>query len=142
MTATQIPPTEPNEKKMPQAMAMIDACRYTIKINYTSVEGLEEEDKALVEKNEWITLKKSKKAEKEVNIKEFIYEFKFWVKDEALVINTVVKSGSREHLSADLLAKYIKEHTSNVDEDAFVDIKREEMYFEKGNKLVPLYNCV
>ncbi|MFR5171065.1 MAG: radical SAM protein, partial [Clostridium paraputrificum] len=58
------------------------------------------------------------------------------------VINTVVKSGSREHLSADLLAKYIKEHTSNVDEDAFVDIKREEMYFEKGNKLVPLYNCV
>ena len=142
MTATQIPPTEPNEKKMPQAMAMIDACRYTIKINYTSVEGLEEEVKALVEKNEWITLKKSKKAEKEVNIKEFIYEFKFWVKDEALVINTVVKSGSREHLSADLLAKYIKEHTSNVDEDAFVDIKREEMYFEKGNKLVPLYNCV
>ena len=106
MTATQIPPTEPNEKKMPQAMAMIDACRYTIKINYTSVEGLEEEVKALFEKNEWITLKKSKKAEKEVNIKEFIYEFKFWVKDEALVINTVVKSGSREHLSADLLAKY------------------------------------
>lgn len=37
MTATQIPPTEPNEKKMPQAMAMIDACRYTIKINYLSL---------------------------------------------------------------------------------------------------------
>ena len=50
MTATQIPPTEPNEKKMPQAMAMIDACRYTIKINYTSVEGLEEEVKSLFER--------------------------------------------------------------------------------------------
>ena len=96
--------------------------------------------KALVEKNEWTTLKKSKKAEKEVNLK-IHYGNEIWVKDEALVINTVVKSGSREHLSADLLAKYIKEHTSNVDEDAFVDIKREEMYF-KGNKLVPLYNCV
>ena len=28
---------------MPQAMAMIDACRYTIKINYVSVASIVEE---------------------------------------------------------------------------------------------------
>lgn len=142
LMATRIPDTLPNEKKMPQAMALIDACRYTIKILYNNVEGLEEEIKNLLDKSQWNAVKKSKKGEKEVDLKTFIYEFKYWVKDNELILNVLIKSGSREHLSADVLAKYIEENTSNANKEAFIDIKREEMYYLKDNKLVPLYNCV
>lgn len=130
-----------NEKKLPQAMALIDACRYTIKIKYNNISTLEKELKELLDKEEWNTIKKSKKGEREVNIKELVYEFKYWVKGEELIINTLIQSGSREHLSADLLISYVKENTSNTDNDAFVDIKREEMYFVKDGKFKPLSNC-
>jgi radical SAM-linked protein len=130
-----------NEKKLPQGMALIDACRYTIKVIYKDVKNLEEEVNALLEKKEWNTIKKSKKGEREVDIRGLVYEFKFWIKDDELVINTLIQSGSREHLSADLLVEYVKLHTSECDSDAFVDIKREEMYFLKNEKFVPLYDC-
>lgn len=141
ISALTIPYVE-GEKKVPQAMAMIDAARYTIKIKYSDVSNLENEMNELLSKPEWNTIKKSKKGEKEVNLKNFIKELNFWIKDEVLVLNTLISTGSREHLSADLLVKYIQENTSNALVDSFVAIKREEMYFYKGDKLVPLYKCV
>ena len=141
ISALAIPYT-PGEKKVPQAMALIDAARYTIKVRYSETAKLEEEMKELVDKAEWITIKKSKKGEREVDIKTLIKELSFWVKDEYLVLNALISTGSREHLSADLLVDYIRNHTSNAVLDSFVDIKREEMYFYKNNKLVPLYKCV
>lgn len=130
------------EKKVPQAMALIDAARYTIKIKYSDVSKLEEEMTKLLEAKEWITIKKSKKGEKEVNLRTFIKDFSFWIKDEYLVLNALISTGSREHLSADLLVSYIQEKTSNAVLDVFVNIKREEMYFYKDEKLVPLYKCI
>ena len=138
ISATAIPYTE-GEKKVPQAMALIDAARYTIKVKYSDLSNLEEEMNKLLETKEWITVKKSKKGEKEVNLRTFIKDFSFWIKDEYLVLNVLISTGSREHLSADLLVSYIQEKTSNAVLDAFVNIKREEMYFYKGDKLVPLY---
>ena len=141
ISALAIPYT-PGEKKVPQAMALIDAARYTIKIKYSDASKLEEEMNNLLEVNEWNTVKKSKKGEKEVNIRAFVKEFSFWIKDGVLVLNVVISTGSREHLSADLLVKYIQEKTSNALKDSFVSIKREVMYFYKNNKLVPLYKCI
>ena len=135
-------PYKEGEKKVPQAMAMIDGARYTIKVKYSDVSSLEEEIKKILQKDEWNIIKKTKKGEKETNIKAMIKEFKFWVKDNSLVMNTLISTGSREHLSADLLVKYIQENTSNAITDSFVDVKREEMYFYKNDKLVPLYKCV
>ncbi|MFW2489986.1 TIGR03936 family radical SAM-associated protein [Clostridium chromiireducens] len=135
-------PYKEGEKKVPQAMALIDAARYTIKIKYSEVSNLEEEVNKLLEFNEWNTVKKSKKGEKEVNIRPLVKEFSFWIKDEFLILNVVISTGSREHLSADLLVSYIQEKTSNALLDSFVNIKREEMYFYKGNKLLPLYKCI
>lgn len=132
---------EINTKKLPQGMALIDACRYTIKIIYKDTKTLEAELKSLLEENDWTTIKKSKKGEREVDIKALVYEFEFSIKGEELVINTLIQSGSREHLSADLLISYIKARTLNVDEEAFVDVKRKEMYFLMDNKLVPLCEC-
>lgn len=132
---------EENTKKLPQGMALIDACRYTIKISYKDTKGLEDELKALLEEEDWTTIKKSKKGEREVNIKTLVYEFEFSIEGEELVINALIQSGSREHLSASLLISYIKERTSNANENAFVDVKREEMYYLMDDKLVPLCKC-
>ena len=62
--------------------------------------------------------------------------------DEYLVLNVLISSGSREHLSPDLLSNYIKENTEGADMEAFVAINREEMYAYKDEKLVPLYKYI
>lgn len=141
ISALAVPYVE-GEKKVPQAMALIDAARYTIKIKYSDVSKLEKEVNKLLEVKEWNTIKKSKKGEKEVDIRSLVKEFSFWIKDEFLILNVIISTGSREHLSADLLVNYIQEKTSNALLDSFVNVKREEMYFYKNNKLTPLYKCI
>lgn len=131
-----------NVKRMPQTMALIDAARYIIKIDLDSEENVEKEVEELLAKPEWNTIKKTKKGEKEADIKPLVNEFKFWVKDGALVINALIATGSRENLSADLLSRYVKENVTNTNKDSFVDIKREEMYVLKGNDLVPIYKAI
>ena len=132
----------PNVKKVPQAMALIDAARYTIKMHYKDLTNFEEEMKSLLDKEAWIMTKRSKKGVKEVDIKPMVHEFIYWIKDDEVVLNVLISSGSREHLAPDLLVKLIQENTTNFDEEAFVEIKREEMYFMKEDVLVPLYKCV
>lgn len=132
----------PNVKKVPQAMALIDAARYTIKMHYKDLTNFEEEMKSLLNKESWIMTKRSKKGVKEVDIKPMVHELKYWIKDDEVVLNVLISSGCREHLAPDLLVKLIQENTTNFDEEAFVEIKREEMYFMKEDALVPLYKCV
>ena len=139
--ATKIPQIE-NVKRVPQAMALIDAARYTIKIKCLDAKRMEESLGELLSKEEFITLKKSKKGEKSVDIKPMIHEIKYWINDDYLVINTLISSGSREHLSPDLLSNYIKENTIGANMEAFVAINREEMYAYKDEKLVPLYKYI
>lgn len=127
-----------NQKKVPQAMALIDACRYTIKIKYDDTSNLENEIRNLLNKEMWKALKKSKKIEKEIDIKALVYDFKYWIKDNFLILNVLLQSGSREHLSAEFFTDYIKNNTTKAS-DYFVDIKREEMYYNKNGKLEPIY---
>ncbi|MGL5150269.1 MAG: TIGR03936 family radical SAM-associated protein [Clostridium sp.] len=142
VTATMIPAPKPNEKKIPQGMALVDAARYTIRMQYENNANLIEEVDSLMKKQEWVMLKKSKKGEKEVDIKPLVQEIKYWEKDNELVINALISSGSRDHLSPDLLATMIAKDTTGFVEDSFVNIKREEMYFLSGKKLLPLYKIV
>lgn len=132
----------PNQKRVPQAMALLDAAKYTMKIKYFNTSKVEEEVRELMGKNDWTMLKKSKKGEKMVNIKPLVHELKHWVKDDHLVVSALISCGSRENLSADLLAEFIKENTTEVNKEAFVEIKREEMYALKNDKLVPLYKYI
>lgn len=125
-------------KKQLQAMALIDGAQYTIKLKCSDLKKAEEELKELNSKAIWETLKKSKSGEKIVDIKPMIKEFRFWVKDDNLVINSLIACGSRENLSAQLLAEYIINNCESCEKDRFVDIKREEMYATKGDKLVTL----
>ena len=71
-----------------------------------------------------------------------IKEMKYWINNDELIINIVVSSGSREHLSPDLVASYIKSNIPEIVEDAFVDIKREEMYVLTDNKYIPIYKFI
>ncbi|MEG0237990.1 MAG: TIGR03936 family radical SAM-associated protein [Clostridium sp.] len=131
-----------NVKRLPQAMALVDASRYTIKIQYNDVSKFEEEMKAFLDKEEWIMLKKSKKGQKEADIKPLVHEMKYWIQDNEVVFNILISSGSRVHLSPDLFVKAIKDNTTNYNEEEFVTIKREEMYLSKEDTFVPLYKCV
>lgn len=131
-----------NVKRLPQAMALIDAANYTIKIQYNDLTNVISELDELVAKETIEVLKKSKKGEKLVDIKPMIKEIKYWTKDDELIVNSLISCGSRENLSPDLLAEVIKSNTSNVKEDSFTEIKRVEMYAYKNNKLVPLYKYI
>lgn len=131
-----------NEKKMPQSMALLDVAEYTIKIKYKDTKKLKDEIEKILEMPEMVTLKKSKKGEKEVNIKLYIKKFQFNIESEFVIIKCMVACGSKENLSADLLANYIINNTSNYKEGSFVDICREEMYVDAKGKLIPMYQFV
>jgi radical SAM-linked protein len=130
---------EEQNKKVFKSMAAIDAAKYTIKIKYNSVEFLNQDMEKLLNTQEWETIKKSKSGESKVNIRSMIEELKYEIADNVLMIHTIVSCGSKENLSAELLAKFIQENTREAKSDAFVDIKREEMYALMKRKLVPLY---
>ena len=138
--AKKIPAPLKNEKKIPPSMALIDAAKYTIIIKYNNTDALSAELDKLFEKSEWITIKKTKKGEKEVDIKKLVKTIEYKIEEDKLVLNCLISCGSRENLSPDLLATFIKSNTTNFVEDGFVEIRREEMYTLQNDKLVELYN--
>ncbi|MGL4730935.1 MAG: TIGR03936 family radical SAM-associated protein [Clostridium sp.] len=125
-------------KKSPQAMAIIDEAQYVIKLKAIDKDEALNQIKEVNKLKQWNTIKKSKKGEKEVDIKPLIKKIICQVEDEYIVLKTMLACGSRENLSAGLLADFIKEHVSSLDKDAFVDIERIDMYALKGRKMVPL----
>lgn len=131
-----------NTKKQPTAMAAVEGAKYIIKIKYNNDAVLKDELQSLYLKENWQTIKKSKKGEKVVDIKPMIKEFEYTVENNLLTIETIVSCGSKENLSADLLGNFIKENTSNAISDAFVEIKRLELYGMKNKKLVPLNKAI
>jgi radical SAM-linked protein len=120
--------TLPNEKKIPQVMALLDTASYKIKIKYSDAVKLAEEMRTLEERSQWMTVKKSKSGEKEVDIKAMIKEFKYTVIGNILEIDTLIPCGSRESLSPELLSSYIKANTNGAMENSFVDTMRVDMY--------------
>lgn len=132
----------PNTKKVPQAMAALDAAAYKIKIKYDEVEFLGKEIKTMLSKDIWEILKKSKKGEKITNIKPLVKKFDYEVGENILYINTIIACGSKENLSPELLSDFIKENTSNADMNSFVDVERLECLMEKENKFIPLIQAL
>ncbi|MCM1990726.1 TIGR03936 family radical SAM-associated protein [Oceanirhabdus seepicola] len=126
------------EKKAPQAMALIDAARYGIKLKCTDSKKAEESLKELMKKESFVTLKKSKKGLKEADIKPLIKDLKFWPMEDSLILNALVNCGSRSNLSANLLGEYISKNIEGVDAEAFVYVERNEMYADKDGTLVEL----
>ena len=131
-----------NVKRLPQTMALLDGARYIIKIKLNGTSKVEEEMMKTLNEEKWEIIKKTKKGEKLTDIKPLVKEFKYWIKDDELVLNTLIATGSRENLSAELLVNYLKEKISEINTETFVNIKREEMYILKSNKYIPLYKGI
>lgn len=142
ITGTKVPAPKQNEKKFPQAMALIDAATYTIKIKYDNLDSFEEDMEALKNMKEWVMTKKTKRSEKDVDIKPMVKDMKYWTKDDYGVFNITISSGSREHLSPDVFKDLIKKYTKGVKEDEFIEVRREEMYMDRNGSLIPLYKCI
>jgi len=130
---------EDNHQKVFKSMAAIDAAKYKIRIRYSDTSLLNEEMEALLKLNQWNILKKSKRQENVVDIRPMINEIDYRVVENLLVIEVIVSCGSRENLSPELVTQFVKDGTTNWDSEAFVDIKRQEMYAKLENKLIPLY---
>jgi len=125
-------------KKKSQAMAIIDAAKYTIKLKCTEVEGVEKIMQSICSLDEWNIIKKSKNGEKMVNMKPLVFTFDYLVDNFMLCISVLIACGSRDNLSAMLFANYMKENIESINKESFVDITREEMYAYKDGKLVTL----
>ncbi|MFT5872754.1 MAG: radical SAM-linked protein [Clostridium sp.] len=126
-------------KKKSQAMAIIDAAKYTIKLKCTGAEEVKEALHNLCKNEEWNIIKKSKKSgDKMVNIKSLVHKFEYEVDNSMICISTLIACGSRANLSAQLLVEYMKVNIESIHQEAFVDIAREEMYASKDDKLVTL----
>jgi radical SAM-linked protein len=125
-------------KKVFKAMAAVAAAKYIIQIKYNNTKKLEHELKNLLNMDNWDIIKKGKKGSKNINIRPMVKKIDYVIEDNLLKINTLVSCGSIKNLSADLLAKFIKENTSDVKQNSFVDIERQEIYGEYKNKLVAL----
>jgi hypothetical protein len=65
-------------------------------------------------------------------------DFKYSVSGNKLIIKALVSCGSRENLSPELIASFIKGNTTSADLDAFVDIVREETYGRLNGKYISL----
>ena len=134
---------DPEEgKKIPPSMALVEAAKYIITIKYENTDMLNAEIKELLESSEWSIVKKSKSGEKLVDIKTMIKNFSYAVVSNSLIITALVCCGSKENLSADLVAQFIKNNTSSVSINAFVDIMREDMYVLAEDKAVSLCDFV
>ena len=129
---------EGTNKKVFKSMAAVAAARYIIEIKYKNTENLEHELKTLLNMDNWDIIKKGKKGSKNVNIRPMIKNIDYSIESNSLKINVLVSCGSIQNLSADLLAQFIKENTSDIKENSFVDIERQEIYGEYENKLVAL----
>ncbi|WP_297518096.1 TIGR03936 family radical SAM-associated protein [uncultured Clostridium sp.] len=129
-------------RRLPPAMALLDAATYITKIRYEDTKDIDEDMRLLDEMLEYNTMKKTKRSEKLTDIKPFIKEFSYRIEDKTLVIDTLICCGSRETLSPSLLADFVRKNTRNAVEDAFIDIKRTEMLGYKDEVLVPLYKYI
>ncbi|MBU3181328.1 TIGR03936 family radical SAM-associated protein [Clostridium psychrophilum] len=137
LDVVKVIPVEGTKKK--QAMAIIDAARYTIKFKCTDTESIKEKMDNLCAIDEWNIIKTSKKSgEKLVNIKQFIHEFDYNVDNFVLCVKVLIACGSRDNLSANLLCEYMKQNLEFINKETFIDITREEMYAYKDDKLVTL----
>jgi radical SAM-linked protein len=126
------------DNKAPQAMAIIDGAKYIMKFKSTNSDETLKAIEKLQELDSWNIVKKSKKGEKEVDIKPLLKQFKLISNSKTLNFEVMVACGSRENLSPNLLGEFIKDNVKAVDKDAFIDTERIDMYAYKNNKLVPL----
>ncbi|WP_142414629.1 TIGR03936 family radical SAM-associated protein [Hathewaya massiliensis] len=126
------------DKKLPQSMAVVEGALYVLKFNLKNNNKVEEEFNDLLKEDKWEVLKKGKKGERIIDLKSLIKDMKFWEKEGEFILRILVSCGSRENLSPQILADFLKEKCGSIDKDKFVDIRREEMFSIQNDKYISL----
>ncbi|APM38258.1 TIGR03936 family radical SAM-associated protein [Clostridium kluyveri] len=129
-------------KKIFKSMAAIRAAKYSIQIPCRDTGKIETHMKNLMNMSTWNTLKRTKKGEKETDIRKMVKYINYFICDNKLVLDTTICCGSIDNLSPELLSNHIRDNIEGSDKNSFINIMREEMYGEIGNKLIPLYEYV
>lgn len=125
------------DKKLPQSMAAVDGALYVLKFKLVN-NKVEEEFKEVLKEDKWEVLKKGKKGERLMDLKPLIKEMKFWEKEGEFILRILVSCGSRENLSPQILADFLKEKCGSIDKERFVDIRREELFSLQEDKYISL----
>lgn len=129
---------EVKDAKKKSSMAMLDGASYEVSMKISQNEKVIEEIEAMLLKEKWEALKKSKNGDKVVDIKPLVLDLKYEILEEELKLSLLLKAGSRSNLSCDLLTSFIKEQVPSLSADSFPRIKRTEMFLLKGEKLLPM----
>lgn len=112
-----------------KSMALLTAADYLVESSFDEKIIIDFLDQDKIE-----VLKKTKKSEKIVDIKEMIYELK--IKDDNLFMK--LAHGSQSNLKPDLVLEALYSF-AGIDKPEYINMRRLEMYYDKDNKLVPLY---
>ncbi len=80
-------------------------------------------------------VKKTKRGEKEINLKEFIHEVKsISLEDEGLRIKAVISAGGENNIKPGIVAEKLCEYIKNVSSEN-VEIHRTEIFYTDGKKI-------
>ncbi len=80
-------------------------------------------------------LKKTKRGEKEINLKEFIYEVKnIFADGEKLTIKAVISAGGENNIKPGIVAEKLCEYIENARPEN-VEIHRTEIFYTDGKKI-------
>lgn len=125
-------------KKVKKAMAMVEACMYTINLKTINSDLCLKEFKDLINKDNWNATKKSKKAKTVLDLKEGIVELNYLVEDDYLKMVIMLKSGSVFNISPKLIVEFLKSNLVNLNKDSFPIIERIEMYYNYKDSYIPI----
>lgn len=118
-------------------MSLVDAADYVITIPKAQLgeQGVEK-IVAVMDQQEIMVIKKTKKKEKEVDIKPLICEFELEENDTDLIMNTTIMAGSKQNLSPDLLVQSL---VGEAYEGLSYSVERQELYhITEAEELVSL----
>jgi len=126
------------QRKIRKVMAMVEACLYTIDLKSNDAGLTFSEFKHLLDEDEWIFLKKSKKSEILMNLKEGVVELNYLIENEYLKIVAMLKNGSVFNISPKMIVSFLKDKLVHLDKESFPNIERIEMYYNYNGSYIPI----
>lgn len=123
-------------EKSKTAMTLVDAAKYEIRfkkdLTTENIVGLFED---FYSQEEILVTRVSKKKEKTINIKDFIYYCNIEDSKSSYVINVILAAGSRKNLNAEV---FLKPFAEKINLDGAYDINRVDLLSMQDNELVSL----
>ena len=127
------------------AMSIVAAADYRLSYKegyespYTTSQWKEIVQKHFTEQPKFLIVKKTKKSEREVDLKPLVYQFFVEGDENAPQFHISVSTGSVDNIKPELVLSSVYEKCGLVYEDAAIQIHREEVYARDENgALIPL----